>query len=105
MLENSRDRDQTLQRGYRDKRSFVSYRGCEYLFGVDAARRRAEVYEHSGGKCQACGLNAEWDYAELDHIKGGYGPARCWCRSNLQILCRRCHVVKHGRFPKWKGVP
>jgi 5-methylcytosine-specific restriction protein A len=97
-LENRRDEERTTRfyrlGTFRDKkkRSYISNAGHYYLFGMDASRRREEIYERDGGCCQKCGRGIYIEYAQLSHKVGGNGPQRCWCPHNLEILCRPCHI-------------
>lgn len=97
-LENQPDRERTAaayESGeFRDKkkRSYVSNAGHYYLEGEDVGKRRHEIYERDGGRCQKCGRWLVEEYAQLSHKKGGNGPQRCWCPHNLETLCRPCHI-------------
>src|SRR5262245_40822994 len=105
MLRNRRDEDATKAMGFKDKKSFVSMAGHEYLFGRDTETRRKEVFEDARGRCWHCGAYYGWYYGEMDHIRSGYGPQRCWCFTksrcvNLRWSCPKCHRERHGRYPR-----
>ena len=96
----------TAAMGYRDKRSYRTIHGKEFLFGEDIVLRRAEVYTRDKGICQMCGQEPfpKWAW-ELDHIeahsKGGDDSME-----NLRVLCGRfsnnmCHIKRHGREVRW----
>lgn len=90
----------TKKRKFKDRRSFVSLDGHDYLKGRDKSNRYREMVENVKPFCAKCGaflLNGE-----LDHIQGG-NVGRCDCPHNLQWLCRNCHRDKHVQV-KW-SVP
>ena len=115
-LENMRDVERTRQAyesgelRHPKKESYISNAGNYYLFGVDASRRREEIYKREAGLCAECGKWMREDSAyELDHIKGGYGAQRTWNPENLRILCGKCHKSKHvqvrlGTIPGIRGL-
>lgn len=87
-----------------DRRSYVGYdsemRPHVKLFGADMVVQRQRVFVESKGKCKMCRMAITWDTFEVDHIQ-----SRGKCGSdditNLQALCRDCHVAKHMRYPKF----
>ncbi|MCY4500148.1 MAG: HNH endonuclease signature motif containing protein [Alphaproteobacteria bacterium] len=66
-----------------------------------ATRRR--VFERSGYRCQRCGRAAK---LEADHIRrledGGFDP---YDESNLQSLCRTCHIAKTAEENRAERTP
>jgi len=104
-LVNRRDAETTKDKRYVDGRSFVSHGGHEYLFGRDVEPRRRQVFDRESGRCWNCGAYYGWDYGHMDHIIGGRGPQRCWCLHNLRWSCPKCHVVRHGRYPRFGEKP
>jgi hypothetical protein len=89
---------------FKDKRSFISTKGSQYLHGEDIGRVRAQVMERDKWRCRECGILTSDDYfsthpckAELDHIKN-----KPWERtddlSNLRCMCHKCHGMRHGRW-------
>ncbi|MHB1556447.1 MAG: HNH endonuclease [Isosphaeraceae bacterium] len=55
---------------------------------------KREVWDRDGGRCVTCGNS---DYLEFDHViphaRGGSNSA-----NNVQILCRRCNLLKSDRI-------
>lgn len=59
---------------------------------VRSTRDRYRIYRSTGGLCARC-LSELGDYWEVDHIcRWADGGDSRW--SNLQPLCRRCHILK-----------
>ena len=54
------------------------------------AVRRA-VFERDGYRCRSCGKAGR---LECDHIKPLHLGGDVWALSNLQTLCRSCHIFK-----------
>jgi hypothetical protein len=125
MIENHKDDDATKARKFHSKDSYVTIAGHEYLAGeLDHAYRRAEVYRQAGGEvvlhltkdgkhiehaenirdamCQGCDPphRVNWFWSEWHHSKGGYGPERCDCLHNSQMVCKPWHQAHH-RGPRW----
>lgn len=48
------------------------------------------------GHCQHCGKELDWRGASIHHIvPRSIDPTREYDRSNLQLLCKECHVRLH----------
>ncbi|MXY35932.1 MAG: HNH endonuclease [Dehalococcoidia bacterium] len=56
-------------------------------------RLRRQVLERDGYRCQACGKAGR---LEVDHIRRVRDGGEEWEPSNLQALCRGCHIAKTG---------
>lgn len=94
--------DLKAQRGYTNPKSKVYFDGREVLKGGDWANRKNELWERAKGMCEFT-LGAEG----FRHRCGneGHDPDHIIKRStlrddrlsNLQLLCREHHNLKHGR--------
>ena len=66
---------------------------------------RLKVLDRDGWRCQKCGKAGR---LEVDHIKALEHGGAVYDESNLQTLCRGCHLERHrGRAPdpevaKWR---
>lgn len=96
-----RDPGKSKDRHFRDKGSFVSPGGCEYVVREDLQERRQEIYDRDEGRCQlnispfhhSGPLNAfQW---ELHHRRRHGLTNRCYCPENLCVACRWCHHWFH----------
>lgn len=48
------------------------------------------------GHCQHCGKELDWSGASIHHIvPRSIDPTREYDKSNLQLLCKECHVRLH----------
>lgn len=55
-------------------------------------RLALKVRERDDYQCQKCGLRT---WGEVDHIQPRHArPDLIWDASNLQLLCRTCHIKK-----------
>ena len=63
-----------------------------------AAARRA-VFRRAGlsPRCAECGRFS--DRLEVDHVVALADSGQPYDPSNLQLLCRSCHIAKHVRDP------
>ena len=91
------------ERGYKDKRSYVRNDGSEVLFGKDWKKRKAELWERCGGKCEfriqpllRCSTEAQDPHHRIKHW-----PRRDDRLSNLWALCRFHHKLFDKRKPRW----
>ena len=55
-----------------------------------AGTRRA-ILERDGYRCRTCGKAG---LLEVDHIQPVYQGGDAWSATNLQVLCRDCHIRK-----------
>ena len=55
------------------------------------ARVRRAVFERDGYRCVQCGVAAR---LECDHVVPLHRGGDEWDASNLQALCRACHIYK-----------
>ena len=62
------------------------------LNGKKWKRVRRRVLERDNYRCQSCGYYAK--SPEIDHIRPIDRGGMPWDLSNLQTLCRACHVRK-----------
>jgi len=96
------DREATAAAHFLDSKSYVSHfthpgtnHQCIFLRGKDVEIARMEVFEREKGRCWKCGAYYGWKYGHLHHKEGGLGARRCWCESNLEWSCPRCHREHH----------
>lgn len=89
-----RDRSATKGRGFRDRCSFVSLDGHDYLRGEDMGLRRNNVFERDGGRCLTCGAWYGEATGHVHHLQSGL-VGRCDCFHNLEWSCPKCHRQKH----------
>ncbi len=69
-----------------------------YLGNRWAAMRRTWLMQHP--TCERCGLAGE----EVHHkTPRALAPEKRFEWTNLATLCRRCHVLEHGRSPRDGG--
>ena len=54
-------------------------------------RVRRAVLDRDGWRCRACGRRGR---LEVDHVEPLHRGGDPWDPSNLQALCRGCHVAK-----------
>ena len=55
------------------------------------ASLRRVVFERDGWRCVRCGMAAR---LECDHVRPLHKGGDEWDESNLQTLCRTCHIRK-----------
>lgn len=102
------DEEATKARNFASKFSYVSKRihpdsdhQCEYLAGLDVARRRKQVFERDEYRCWDCGAHVTWGQGHMAH-GGNTKVSRCDCMENLKTKCLNCHMIReHGREPRW----
>ena len=65
-------------------------------------RVRLEILRRDNWTCQRCG---QWG-DEVDHIVDMHDGGAETDASNLQVLCRGCHIEKsrRPRDPKWRAL-
>jgi len=97
-----RDVELTKRMHFMHKDSFVGQRmhpgtnhPCIYRRGKDVGPARLVIYERDKGRCQYCGVFADWDSGEIHHKEGGLGLQRCSCPENLAWACAPCHRKQH----------
>jgi hypothetical protein len=116
-LENRCDAEATKQAGFKDKESWVSLAGHQYLFGEDKVAIRAVVFRDATGLCCFCGRYVAEDYGDLEHRRAGRKLVRCDCYGTLLAdgsICtdlrwshgmgdfaNACHRKRHNREVKW----
>lgn len=107
------DREAKIRLGYKDPGSFVRLDGSEVLFGEDWTRRKMELWERSGGRCEYEEPWKVWPWGappfekcmrEADdphHVKLR-SKQRDDRLSNLMALCR-FHHRKTDKRQVWLG--
>ena len=97
----------TLGSDFLDKRSKVTRKGYERLYGADWDKRRREVWERDKGICQLCLKPVPFGPTmDADHYPI---PRRDGRRDNLENLRtthgfrsrEQCHTIRHGRTIQW----
>lgn len=59
---------------------------------------RRDIYRKNGGCCQACGRHYDLKRLELHHvIPINVRPDLINKRSNVRLLCHKCHLAAHGK--------
>lgn len=116
MLEYHRDDAATkvayTSKRFRDRRSWISIGGHQYLRGKDRSALREKVFAKQWKYCQNCGAELAQFDGDLEHIVGGRPKARCDCwgtkladgtrHTNVRRTCSMwaidsCHAEKHHR--------
>lgn len=109
------DHDAKIRLGYKDINSFVRLDGSEVLYGADWRKRKEELWERSGGRCESEEPWTVWPWgapalerctseADDPHHVRARREQRDDRLSNLQALCRYHHrkldkrVVRLGRI-------
>ena len=91
-----RDAQATQARGFSDKRSFVSTKGHDYLYGADMSARRHQVFVRDNGRCYFCGAWYGESWGEAHHLthrgKGGSDDLE-----NIVWSDSKCHRQHHVR--------
>lgn len=104
------DREETKRRGYTDPKSRVYFDGRERLHGKDWTKRKREVWDRGGGRCERI----------VNYVGSMDIPVRCKSEmhdphheitrgkkrddriENLIGLCRLHHELAHEkRNPRW----
>jgi len=70
------------ERGYIERKSYVRNDGSEVLYGLDWRRRKVQLWERCGGKCEYI-------------ITHGYRPL-------LDVRCQRTAEDPHHKVPRSK---
>jgi 5-methylcytosine-specific restriction endonuclease McrA len=65
---------------------------AEYLQSAEWRARADAVFEREHGRCQRCGGPA----SEVHHKT--YERIFCEPLSDLEAMCKRCHLLIHGRL-------
>lgn len=103
-----RDRQATEAANFIDPRSYVGPDGREVLYREDWDIRKAELWQRAGARCEQIledGTRCRRMGRDPDHkikrrTKGS--NTRDDRLSNLQLLCGRCHELKHPeKYPRW----
>lgn len=102
------DVEETGAMGFKDPRSYVR-RGKTYRFGQDILDLRTLAFQRSKGYCEMitrgylhgrCQRNISWETFEMHHepplSQGGDDSLE-----GVLASCKRCHVSRHGRVPRW----
>lgn len=87
------------QRGYTHPDSFVRLDGSEVLHGNDWKKRKIELWERCGGRCEYRYINGQQcrgDCTDPHHDKPRW-PKRDDRLSNLIGYCRPHHILVDGR--------
>jgi hypothetical protein len=103
MLENRRDKEATKAAGFASKKSYVSFAGHQYLYGLaDHARRRVEVWEQANGMCQTCKKphKVPLHLGEWHHAQKTYGGRRCDGLCCAQWSCEAGHPKMRVKWTK-----
>lgn len=102
------DYEATAAAGFLDPRSYIR-KGKTFLFGQDMTELRMRAFERSVGFCEQplrgvlhsrCQRNISWETMELGH-QPSLGQGGDDTLEGVVASCRRCHVTRHGRYPRW----
>lgn len=93
--------------GALDPSSHLTKDKREKLFGVDKTNRRMEIFERSGGRCEAlvsrmhssrwndrCNRPITWEDFEWSHLK--HGAKKDDRKSGGIASCKQCHRDRHA---------
>lgn len=76
------------------------------LPGIGWRRRwaalRREILERDGWRCVQCGRAGR---LEVDHAIPLHKQGDPWAKSNLQTLCRSCHLAKTAKENRERHAP
>ena len=115
------DNEAKARLGYKDKRSRVYADGRERLYGADWAKRKKELWERSGGRCEQMVASSVSELVEQTLCERGGERCRSEAHdpdhvikrsrqrddrlSNLKALCRLHHDLKHPEKNKihWRS--
>lgn len=116
MLEYHRDDAATKtaykSKRFRDRRSWISIGGHQYLRGKDRSALREKVFRKHAKNCRLCGVRLREGEGDIDHIEGKRPKMRCDCwgtrladgtrHTNVRRTCSMwaidsCHAEKHHR--------
>jgi hypothetical protein len=98
-----RDYFETRLRGYKDKNSFVSLDGREFLCGLDWENRKLELAARDKGSCHwnMCGKPSRHPHHMKPKGKGGDDSL-----ANLILVCEEHHKEAHPeKQVRLKSVP
>lgn len=70
----------------------------KYLHSPEWKAMRCEVFRIHGRKCSSCGSESELE-VNHKHYRTLYAEDP---ETDLEVLCRRCHKIYHGRIYKSK---
>jgi hypothetical protein len=105
------DNEAKARLGYKDKRSKVYPDGREVLYGKDWAKRKQELWERCGGKCEWIVDNDEPFTRAFRCRSEAHDPHHTIPRSrgrrddrleNLIALCRLHHDILDWKKLKWR---
>lgn len=66
---------------------------------------KAIVYDRSGGKCEICGKEQEYQLMETHHVLPvGRFPHLVLAKKNLMCLCHACHKEAHNNPYLWVAL-
>lgn len=108
MLSNQKDPEATKAAGFSSPKSYVSFAGHVYLYGViDHGNMRMRIYERAKGMCELCDVPhfVPWEIGEWHHTQKTLGGRRCDCLKCGAWSCREAHVRTHGRTTRWGEGP
>jgi len=104
VLENRRDPEATAKAKFHSVKSFISFRGHVYLYGLqDHLNMRQRIYERAKGMCQVCPKPhfVDWDAGHWHHAQKTFGGKRCDGLCCGVWACAGGHVKEHGRTIHW----
>ncbi len=99
MLSNQRDPEATSAAKFASPKSYVSFAGHKYLYGViDHGNMRLKIFEQANGMCQLCDAPhfVPWEIGEWSHPKS-WGGRRCDGECCGRWACHESHERHHGR--------
>jgi len=100
VLENRRDEATTKAWGFHSKKSFISFAGHVYLYGIkDHAVMRNDLWERSNGMCEGCHPShfLDVDTWQWHHAQKTLGGRRCDGLCCALAVCPSWHEKHHNR--------
>lgn len=106
------DVEEKKRRGYSDPKTRVYFDGRERLAGIDWVRRKKELWERCGGRCER--WVGKWGGENHDRCRSeAHDPHHIEKRSkkrddrlsNLMALCRMHHDLLDERKPRLRTIP
>lgn len=89
------DREATAQAGFKDKLSYVTHAGKEFLGKKDWEIRRRAIYDRDKGFCRICGLWVAFEDMDADHHPVSRGRGGDDSMGNLRTTHHYCHLKTH----------
>jgi hypothetical protein len=105
-----KDPDLKRERGYKHPKSYVRVDGSEVLYGKDWTKRKLEIWERGGGRCEK--WVGKWGSENHDrcrnemhdpHHKVKRSKRRDDRAENLIGLCRMHHELLDPRKVRWSS--